>query len=88
MPDEPKSPRDIFIEQQIARQIAPYVGVTPLELLTTMREGLDDILRTYPPAVAIIDQLVAHAAPLRTEENPLEGEASGESDKAGSKEGA
>lgn len=88
MPDEPKSPRDIFIEQQIERQIAPFVGVAPLELLTTMREGLDDVLRTYPPAVAIIDQLVAHAAPLRTEEKLIDGEAGGESDKAGSKEGA
>jgi hypothetical protein len=88
MSDEPKSHRDIFIEQQIERQIAPYIGVAPPELLTTMREGLDDVLRTYPPAVAIIDQLVAQAAPLRTEENPLDGEAGGESDKTGSREGA
>jgi hypothetical protein len=51
-----------------------------------MREGLEDTLRTSPTAVAIIDQLVAEAAPLRTEENPLEGDAGLASDEAGGKE--
>jgi hypothetical protein len=82
MSDQPKSPRDIFIEQQIERQIAPFVGVAPPELLATMREGLDDTLRTYPPAVAIIDQLVARAAPPRT----VEGDAGEEGDEAGGKD--
>ena len=66
MSDPPKSPRDIYIEQQIERQIAPFVGVAPPELLATMRAGLEDTLRTYEPAVALIDQLVAHAPPPRT----------------------
>jgi hypothetical protein len=86
MSDQPKSPRDVLIEQQIERHLAPYVGVAPPELLATMREGLEDTLRTSPTAVALIDQLVAEAAPLRTEENPLEGAADVASDEAGGKE--
>jgi hypothetical protein len=78
MSDPPKSPRDIFIEQQIERQIAPFVGVAPPELLATMRAGLEDTLRTYEPAVALIDQLVAHAAPPRT----VEGDVGEEGDEA------
>lgn len=82
MSDEPKSPRDIFIEQQIERQIAPFLGIAPPELLLTMRAGLEDTLRTYEPAVALIDQLVAQAAPPRT----VEGDAGEEGDEAGGKE--
>ncbi len=85
MSNDPKSPRDVFIEQQIERQIAPFIGITPTELLKTMREGLEDTLRTDPTAVAIIDQLVAHAASLHTEDNPVEGAVGGESDEAGGK---
>jgi hypothetical protein len=88
MSDQPKSPRDVLIDQQIERHLAPYVGVAPPELLATMREGLEDTLRTLPTAVAIIDQLVAEAAPLRTEENPLEGDVGVASDEAGGKEGS
>lgn len=82
MSDEPKSPRDIFIEQQIERQIAPFLGIAPPELLLTMRAGLEDTLRTYEPAVALIDQLVAQAAPPRT----VEGDVDEEGDEAGGKE--
>jgi hypothetical protein len=86
MSDQPKSARDVLIDQQIERHLAPYVGVAPPELLATMREGLEDTLRTLPTAVAIIDQLVAEAAPLRTEENSLEGDAGVASDEAGGTE--
>lgn len=85
MADQPKSPRDEFIAQQIERQIAPFVPITPPALLQTMREGLEDTLRTYPPAIALIDQLVAQAAPVRTVEGLQEG-AAGDAEDAEGKE--
>jgi hypothetical protein len=82
MSDPPKSPRDIFIEQHVERQIAPFIGVAPPQLLATMRAGLEDTLRTYEPAIALIDQLVAQAAPPRT----VEGDVDQEGDEALGKE--
>jgi long-subunit acyl-CoA synthetase (AMP-forming) len=88
MSHEEQAARDAFIQAQIDRTIEPYVAIAPPALLEMMRSGLEDTLRTYEPAVAIIDQLAARAAPNFSAEGAAAGQTHAAPDKAGGKEGA
>ena len=88
MSDDAHSARDAYIEAQVARAIQPYVGIAPPALLEIMRLGLEDSLRTYEPAVAMIDQLAARAAPNFSGEGAAADKPPIATNKAGGKEGA
>jgi hypothetical protein len=73
MANDEKSPRDAFILAEVERALALYRGLVPPALLETMRETLEDALRSHPVAVGLIDQLSERAAPQRSDDLPREG---------------